>query len=39
MEWFENRTAELLNGHTKITRVYAYSKQWWYKDVVEAKSN
>ena len=39
VEWFESKTAELLNSHAKITRVYAYSKRWWNKDVVEARSN
>ncbi len=28
VEWFESKTAELLNSHAKITRVYAYSKRW-----------
>ncbi len=38
VEWFESKTAELLNSHAKIIRVYAYSKQWWNEDVVEARS-
>lgn len=39
VEWFENRIIELLNNHAKITKVYAYSKQWWNKEVAEARSS
>lgn len=27
----------LLNNHTKITRICAYSKRWWNKEVAKAK--
>ena len=36
-QWFESKIAELLNNHAKITRVCAYSKQWWNEGVAEAR--
>ena len=30
---------KLLNNHAKVTRVSVYSKHWWNKEVVEAKSS
>ncbi len=38
VEWFENKIVELLNNHAKITKVCAYSKRWWNKEVAEART-
>ena len=39
VEWFEKSVTELLNNHAKVTRVSAYSKRWWNKEVAEARSS
>ena len=39
VEWFESRLTELLDNHAKITRVSAYSKRWWNKEVSEARKS
>ena len=39
VEWFENNLVELLNNHAKITRVCAYSKRWWNKEVAKARTS
>ncbi len=39
VEWFEKSVTELLNNHVKVTRVSAYSKRWWNKEVAEARSS
>lgn len=37
VEWFEAKLSQLLDRHAKITRVGAYSKRWWNKEVAEAR--
>ena len=37
VEWFESKLVKLLNNHAKVTRITAYSKRWWNKEVAEAR--
>ena len=37
VEWFDKKLVELLNNHAKITQITCYSKQWWNKEVAEAR--
>ncbi len=37
VEWFQSKIVELLDKHAKITRISAYSKRWWNKEVAEAR--
>ena len=37
VEWFQSKIVELLDKYAKITRISAYSKRWWNKEVAEAR--
>ncbi len=38
VEWFEKKLTELLNKDAKITQITSYSKRWWNKELVKARS-
>ncbi len=37
VKWFKSGLTELLDNHAKITKVSAYSKQWWNKEIAKAR--
>lgn len=37
VSWLEKNLANVLNTHAKILRVTSFSKQWWNKEVAEAR--
>ena len=37
VEWLQTKIVELLNKHAKITKIGAYLKRWWNKEVAEAR--
>lgn len=37
IKWFQRKIVELLNNHAKVTKISAYSKRWWNKEVTEAR--
>ena len=38
IKWFERKLTDFLNNHAKITQITSYSKRWWNKEVVKARS-
>lgn len=38
VEWFENKIVEFLNSYAEITKICAYLKQLWNKDIIKARS-